>query len=217
MSPSTLPWPQWCFYVSCRWGFRTLFSSLGGLQVNGLDHLPFRGPVILAPNHVSLADPWIICAASPNPLRSLAADDLYKVRGLDMFLYGMGAIPLKRGAADPATLSRTRDLLQRGATVMIFPEGGCSPDGQPKPWLPGVALIALRSGVPVVPIVIQGSRKWLPLGTFKPQGGPLRVDFLEPVPSPGLLPGRSVREQVELHRQRLEQAWQRGAEATRSS
>ncbi len=207
MSPSTLPWPQWVFYVSCRWGFKALFNSLGGLTVEGLDNLPCRGPVILAPNHVSLADPWLVCAASPNPLRSLAAEDLYKVPGLCQFLYGMGAIPLKRGVPDPATMGKARQLLAQGATLMIFPEGGCSPDGASRPWLPGVAVLALRSGAPVIPVGIGGSRKWLPLGRYLPRRGALEVKFGTPQVPPSLEATRSIKVQVEEFRQSLERAW----------
>lgn len=212
VSPSTLPWPQWFFYVTCRWGFRGLFWTLGRLQVRGLENLPCRGPVILAPNHESLADPWIMCAASPNPLRSLAAEDLYAVRGLDAFLYAMGAHPLKRGEPDPGALQWARQVLSEGATLMIFPEGRCSPDGHPLPWLPGVALLALRNQVPVVPVVIRGSRQVLPLGTFRPRRGLLQVEFLAPVYPPGEGEG-SVKIRVRSFLEQLQRRWGQGAES----
>lgn len=209
MSPSTLAWPHWAFYVSGRWGWKLLFSLLGGIEVCGLEHLPCRGPVILAPNHVSLLDPWIMCAAVPNPMRSMAAAYLYRTPGLAQYLYGMGAFPLEQGKTDMSALARARGYLSRGATVMIFPEGGCSPDGRPRPWLPGVAVLAIRSGSPVIPVIIEGSRECLPLGTFRPRYSRMRVSFLQPVSAPRLLSG-SMRLQVEEHRQRLEAAWREG-------
>ncbi|MBS2036908.1 1-acyl-sn-glycerol-3-phosphate acyltransferase [bacterium] len=183
---------------------------LGGIQINGIEHLPYRGPVILAPNHVSLVDPWIMCAAVPNPMRSMAAEYLYRTPGLAQYLYGMGAFPLKQGSTDHTAMSRARAYLKRGATLMIFPEGGCSPDGLPKPWLPGVAVLSLRSGAPVIPVVIQGSRDCLPLGTFRPRYSPMTVTFLPPVPAPPIS-SVGIRNQVKEHLECLEQAWHKGA------
>ena len=211
MSPSTLAWPHWAFYVTGRWCWKALFTFLGGIETRGLEHLPHRGPVILAPNHVSLLDPWIMCAAVPNPMRSMAADYLYKTPGLAQYLYCMGAFPLKQGQADLNAIGKAREYLNLGATVMIFPEGGCSPDGQPRPWLPGVALLALRSQSPVIPVIIQGSGNCLPLGTFLPRRTPLAVTFLPPVP-PLPLRSEQVKKQVKEHLRRLEDSWWSGAE-----
>lgn len=206
MSPSTLSWPHWAFYVAGRWGWKFFFSLVGGIRIRGLEHLPHRGPVILAPNHVSLLDPWIMCAAVPNPMRSMAAEYLYQTPGLAQYLYGMGAFPLKQGASDIQAMGKARDLLQKGATVMIFPEGGCSPDGKPRPWQPGVAVLALRTGSPVIPVVIDGSQGCLPLGKFIPRYSPMAVTFLPPVPAP-TLNATPMRIQVEEHLQRLQAAW----------
>ena len=216
MSPSTLSWPHWAFYVSGRWWWKGFFSVFGGIRVEGLEHLPCRGPVILAPNHVSLMDPWIMCAAVPNPMRSMAAEYLYKTPGLAQYLYGMGAFPLKQGASDLQAMGKARDFLRRGATVMIFPEGGCSPDGNPRPWQPGVAVLALRTGSPVIPVVIEGSRGCLPLHTYRPRYSPMRVTFLQPVPAPVMQSG-GMRTQVAEHLARLEQAWRAGFTARGSS
>ena len=214
MSPSTLPWGQWCFYVGSRWGFRGLFWLLGGLRVEGLEHVPCRGPIILAPNHRSLLDPWLMCAACPNPLRSLAAEDLFQVPGLGWFLRAMGAFPLRRGQADSEAMARALGLLEQKATLMIFPEGRISPDGEPLPWLPGVAWISLRSQVPVIPVQIAGSREVLPLGRFWPRRGVMSVRFLPPlVPPP--LERRNLRKQVESWLQRLKDAEAGGAYPSR--
>ena len=216
MSPSTLSWPHWCFYVTGRWSWKAFFSVFGGLKVVGLEHLPYQGPVILAPNHVSLLDPWIMCAAVPNPMRSMAAEYLYKTPVLAQYLYGMGAFPLKQGTSDLQSMGKARDFLKRGATVMIFPEGGCSPSGEPRPWLPGVAVLSIRSGSPVIPVIIEGSRNCLPLGSFRPRYSPMRVTFLPAVPAPPRAAG-ATRLQVAEHLQRLEQAWWKGRKETQSS
>lgn len=210
MSAAALPWAQWLFYVSARWGWRSLFHLTGGLHIDGLENVPYRGPVIIAPNHHSLADPWIACASIPNPLRSVAAEDLWNNRPLGLYLTAMGAFPVKRGSADAESLGLARAFLADGATLMIFPEGGISQEGQPRPWQPGVALLSIRSGVPVVPTVIQGSGRLLPLGTFRPRRTPVRVRFLPAIAPPELRPGQRVKDQVEALRLRLQNAWAQG-------
>lgn len=210
MNSAALPWPQWLFYVSARWGWRTLFHLTGGFHVDGLENVPFRGPVIIAPNHHSLADPWIACAAIPNILRSVAADDLFSVRGLGWYLRAMGAFPVRRGSPDPASLGTARGFLADGATLMIFPEGGISPEGQPRPWQPGVALLSLRTGVPVVPTVIHGSGRLLPVGSYIPRRRPVRVRFLPAVVPPELNGAARVKQQVDAFRTLLQDTWAEG-------
>jgi 1-acyl-sn-glycerol-3-phosphate acyltransferase len=194
--------------VFARWCWRVSFQLCGGLTVEGVEHVPCRGPVILAPNHVSLADPWIVMAASPNPMRSLAADELFRVPVLHSYLHALGCLRLRRGTADHQTMGAARRLLERGATVLIFPEGGCSPDGEPRPWLPGVAMLALRSGAPVIPVLISGSRRLLPLGTFWPRRQRVTARFLPPVQPPPLENGVPMRVQLERFRAQLEATWQ---------
>ena len=97
----------------------------GRLQVSGLDHLPEHGPVLLAGNHDSYWDPIAIgIAARPRrQIRALAKSSLWKIRGLDRVLDGMGQIPIDRGNGDAVALARAIEELRAGACIGIFPEG----------------------------------------------------------------------------------------------
>jgi 1-acyl-sn-glycerol-3-phosphate acyltransferase len=97
----------------------------GGLQTSGLEALPADGPVLLAGNHDSYWDPVIVgvAALGRRQVRALAKSSLWKVKGLDRLLDGMGQIPIERGRGDAAALDRAIEELRAGACIGIFPEG----------------------------------------------------------------------------------------------
>jgi 1-acyl-sn-glycerol-3-phosphate acyltransferase len=95
------------------------------LEVEGLEHMPERGPVLLAGNHDSYWDPVAIgVAALPRrQIRALAKSSLWKIRGLDRVLDSMGQIPIERGKSDQQAMGRAVEELRAGACIGIFPEG----------------------------------------------------------------------------------------------
>ena len=97
----------------------------GRLEVSGLEELPASGPVLLAGNHDSYWDPVAIgIAALPRrQIRALAKSSMWKIRGLDRVLDGMGQIPIDRGAGDVRALDRAVEELRGGACIGVFPEG----------------------------------------------------------------------------------------------
>jgi 1-acyl-sn-glycerol-3-phosphate acyltransferase len=97
----------------------------GRLQASGLDELPADGPVLLAGNHDSYWDPVIVgvAALERRQVRALAKSSLWKVKGLDRLLDGMGQIPIERGRGDAAALDLAIEELRAGACIGIFPEG----------------------------------------------------------------------------------------------
>jgi 1-acyl-sn-glycerol-3-phosphate acyltransferase len=97
----------------------------GRLEVEGLEHMPEQGPVLLAGNHDSYWDPVAIgVAALPRrQIRALAKSSLWKIKGLDRVLDGMGQIPIDRGKGDQHALDRAVEELRAGACIGIFPEG----------------------------------------------------------------------------------------------
>jgi 1-acyl-sn-glycerol-3-phosphate acyltransferase len=97
----------------------------GRLEVEGLEHLPDRGPVLLAGNHDSYWDPVAIgVAAMPRrQIRALAKSSLWKIKGLGRVLDGMGQIPIDRGKGDQGAMDRAIEELRAGACIGIFPEG----------------------------------------------------------------------------------------------
>jgi 1-acyl-sn-glycerol-3-phosphate acyltransferase len=97
----------------------------GRLQVSGLEHLPESGPVLLAGNHDSYWDPVAVGIAGlpRRQIRALAKSSMWKIRGLDRVLDGMGQIPIDRGAGDVRALDRAVEELRGGACIGVFPEG----------------------------------------------------------------------------------------------
>ena len=122
----------------------------------GREHIP-SGGVILAANHRSFLDPFIIGCCLPRPIYFVAKRELFKNPIVGWFLNCMGAFPVKRGESDDESVATALALLERGQAVVIFPEGTRIRAGslaQPKR---GVGRLALQSGAPVVPIAITGS------------------------------------------------------------
>jgi 1-acyl-sn-glycerol-3-phosphate acyltransferase len=97
----------------------------GRLEVSGLEHMPSSGPVLLAGNHDSYWDPVAVGIAGlpRRQIRALAKSSLWKIRGLDRVLDGMGQIPIDRGAGDARALDRAIEELRGGACIGVFPEG----------------------------------------------------------------------------------------------
>jgi 1-acyl-sn-glycerol-3-phosphate acyltransferase len=95
------------------------------LEVTGLEHLPERGPVLLAANHDSYWDPVAagVAAIHRRQIHALAKSSLWKIKGIDRILDGMGQIPVERGAGDAAALDRAIRELRAGACIGVFPEG----------------------------------------------------------------------------------------------
>jgi 1-acyl-sn-glycerol-3-phosphate acyltransferase len=122
----------------------------------GREHIP-SGGVILAANHRSFLDPFVIGCCLPRPIYFVAKRELFKNPIIGWFLNCMGAFPVRRGESDEESVDTALALLERGQAVVIFPEGTRIRAGSLAKPKRGVGRLALQSGVPVVPIAITGS------------------------------------------------------------
>jgi glycerol-3-phosphate dehydrogenase (NAD(P)+) len=123
----------------------------------GREHLPRTGPLLLAANHRSFLDPFVIGALMRRPVYYMAKRELFEKRWQAWLLNCLGAFPVDRGAGDKDAMDTARAILERGDCVVIFPEGTrkrSGPLGSPRR---GVGRLALETGVPVVPIAVIGS------------------------------------------------------------
>ena len=155
--------------------------------VTGGERLPETGGAVVVANHVSWLDPIIVPLALPRKPAFLAMEELWRmpVIGLVMRIYGPLAIPLNRGAVDATALKRSLRALEGGALLIIFPEGGITPNGRLRPFHRGAAMLAARARVPLVPVAIQGTADALPLGRILPRRRPVTVHVGTPIAPPG--------------------------------
>ncbi len=152
-------------------------------QVSGLEHLPGRGPYIVAANHANYLDGVVLAAALPRRISFLVMPRVYRATPLHPYFHDhVGSIPVSLVRPDPGAIRRALRVLEEGGVVGIFPEGPFSQRGTLVRGQPGVALVALRSGVPVVPAAISGTFHALAARRFfVPRRVPLSVCFGKPL------------------------------------
>ncbi len=193
----------------------------GRLEVEGLEHLPAQGPVLLAGNHDSYWDPLVvgIAARGRREIRALAKSSLWKVKGMSRMLDAMGQIPIVRGSGDVDALQRAISELRGGACVGIFPEGTRSLTPGLLRANPGVALLVARSGAPILPVAVTGTERLDSVAHFlfaRPRGARVRVVIGEPfrpsVPT-GKLDHQALADQIMVELAKLLPPAYRGAYA----
>jgi 1-acyl-sn-glycerol-3-phosphate acyltransferase len=156
---------------------RTVLS----LRVEGREHVPADGPVLLAGNHSGILDGPLVFFVSPRPATLLTKSEVFV--GVWARACGwLGLIPVHRGAPDRAALKAGLAHLQAGGALGVFPEGTRG-SGQLDTTTDGLAYLALRSGAAVVPIAVHGTGAALPKGRAVPRlRAPVRVVFGPPLP-----------------------------------
>lgn len=134
------------------------------LQVTGKEHVPTTGPFILAPVHRSNVDFAIVCTVTPRRMRYLAKDSIWKF-GLGRIWESLGAVEVARGTADRQAMRALESAIGGGEPVVMFPEGTRQFGREVQPLFDGVAYMASRTGVPIVPVGIGGSERAMPKGS----------------------------------------------------
>jgi 1-acyl-sn-glycerol-3-phosphate acyltransferase len=145
-------------YGLCNFLLRIVLRVVARWEVEGREHVPAEGPAILVCNHIHLVDPPLIGAASPRRLHPMAKRELFEVPLIGWFFWAYGAFPVRRFSADLGALRVAQGRLRQGELVLMFPEGTRSKDSALQPALPGAAMVALMSRVPIIPVAITGSR-----------------------------------------------------------
>jgi 1-acyl-sn-glycerol-3-phosphate acyltransferase len=143
-------------YRLCQIVVTSIGRGFLDLKVYHPERVPGVGPVILASNHQSFADPPLIAAGLTRTTRFLARETLFKVPVLGSVIRFMGAYPIDRDGGGASGLRTVLTLLDSGAAVLLFPEGTRSPDGQVQAARSGIGLLVIRSTAPVVPVRVFG-------------------------------------------------------------
>ena len=166
---------HWCARWWCRLVAWTIFARI---RVQGVDNVrPDRAYVYMA-NHSSLIDTPALFAYLPYPFRIMAKRGLFFVPFMGWHLATAGHFPIDRGDARKTAKSvrRVVDGVRSGTSIAVFPEGTRTPDGRLQDFKAGAFKIALRAGVPIVPVTIRGTFALLPKTTLAPRPG--RVDVI---------------------------------------
>ena len=167
---------------------RALGALLGGIHVEGEANVPHTGPALLVPNHLSDIDPPIVWLSIRRAPWFMAKSELFETRFLGPFIRFMQAFPVRRDSADRAALRFAEDRLREGEVLILFPEGRLSETGELMPFQPGAALLALRTGVPVIPVGLIGTQGMMPYGHTRPRRAPrpVQVRIGPPIPTDDL-------------------------------
>ena len=141
------------FYYTLGWIIRFFHR----IKVTGRENIPRAGGGILCANHIAILDIFSIGASVPRPINFLAKRELFKVPVLSFLIRSAGAIPLERKKTDLGAIRRSTELAANGNLVAIFPQGHRQPGKNPADteYKSGAALVAYRSGVPIIPICIK--------------------------------------------------------------
>lgn len=175
----------WRFYRLFRWTFRQLAFAYLRLNVEGLSHLPAQSGAIVAGNHPNVLDGLLLLIVSPRPVRFLMAEEMYEHRYLHGLFKALGCIPVYRTKTHNGDALRAAvAALEHGEMLGIFPEGTTSYQGSMQQVKRGVALLALKTGLPIVPFAILGSFEAFPKGTKFPKPKPVEMRFEQPVSYP---------------------------------
>lgn len=146
-----------------------LFQLCFGCERQGVENIPREGGLILAANHISNWDPPVAAAFVPRKVHYMAKEELFRVPLFSQAIRALGAFPVRRGASDRAAIRKAINLLADGACLGVFPEGTRSRTGQLGKAEPGLALLAVKSGAPVVPTAIVGTNRIFSKGCFFPR------------------------------------------------
>jgi 1-acyl-sn-glycerol-3-phosphate acyltransferase len=191
-------------YALTRLVCLVLFRVVWRPVVVGREHIPERGPVILASNHLSFIDSIVIPLAVPRRVLFLAKAEYWEGRSLAslprrLFFRTFDAVPVQRDQQSDAqaSLDLARQVLERGDAFGIYPEGTRSRDGRLYRGRTGVGWLSLAADAPVVPVGLVGTDRVQPVGARFPRVHRVRVEFGEPVRPEkyaDLPPGRARRE-----------------------
>jgi 1-acyl-sn-glycerol-3-phosphate acyltransferase len=175
-----------------------LLKVLFRTRVTGAEHVP-SGGAILAGNHVSYLDPILMWCASPRPVHFMAKRELWDSAFIAWALPRLWGFPVNRGEPDRTAITTATELLKEGELVGVFPEGGRAEEGSEelRQAQGGAAFIALRAGVPIIPVAFVGTERAWPKGARLPRLVRTFIRIGKPVDPSSILPDGGRKERVQ--------------------
>lgn len=171
--------------VAQSWSRLLLRISGVRVRVEGLDKIAPGGSYLFVSNHRSYMDVPVILSQIPVQFRFLANKNLFAVPFIGYHLKRAGHLAVNNANPRESLKSMSeaaRVIQQRGVSILIFPEGGRT-DGEMRPFKDGAAYVAIKAGVPVVPIALIGMRDILPMGSGYVFGGDVTMCIGDPLPT----------------------------------
>ena len=149
---------HWIYYGG-RFFTRVVLFLFTRWRVLGREHIPAEGPLLVAANHMNLADPSIMGLTIKRRSMVLAKEELFRTRIKKYIIGNYGAFPIRRGGMNRDVLRFAERWFGEGMALIVFPEGRRSLEGQLVDAFSGAAFIAVRNSVPVLPVGIHGTEK----------------------------------------------------------
>jgi 1-acyl-sn-glycerol-3-phosphate acyltransferase len=161
--------------------------ALAGLRVHieGQERLNPQNTYIFMPNHASFLDTLLAFVYIPGDSRNIIKEEVFSIPLLGLILRRSGHIPLDRKNAWKAlkSLRQAADLLKEGISVVVFPEGTRTPNGEIQEFKTALFILPIRSRIPVVPVLIEGTFQALKRGSILVNPVPLKLTFYDPIPA----------------------------------
>jgi len=169
------------FYWFSYYVIKVLGAIFSPRTVLGREHVPSEGSYIVASNHVSYLDPFLIGLSLERRISYMAKDTLFHNIILRIMLKWVEAFPVRRESSDIGALREALRRLMRGLPIVLFPEGTRKTAGSETKTQSGIGFLAVKGGIPIVPVYIKGSDKVLPRGARFPKRSRILVKFGKPL------------------------------------
>ena len=162
---------------------RPIFRLIFRISTEGIENVPKENGCILAANHRSNLDPFVLNTVSPRPIFFMAKQELFRIPIFSWFIKKAGAIPVKRSSRDIGALKKAIELINNGYCIGIFPEGTRAKPGEFRKPQSGVGLLVSKTESKVIPVKIEGTDIVMPVGSSFPKvwKSPIKIKFGKPL------------------------------------
>jgi 1-acyl-sn-glycerol-3-phosphate acyltransferase len=178
-------------YLAVNRVCRPLMMRAYGIRHVGAESIPASGPVVLAANHESIIDPFVLGTVTPRPIHYLTKAELFSYPLVGHVLRGLGGIPVRRDGDMGRGADAGLGALERGEMIGVFPQGTCLPY-RDRPFRRGAARLAIAAGAPLVPVLLVGTERAIQPRTHRIGFPRVTVVVGEPLRAEGEQPARAA-------------------------